>query len=141
MYGFEAISYYKGWAMAIIGMTIVITCLVFLSVTISQLHKLLDFLERKKRSVSTDKNGLSERHAQTGRKLIIPNRFPQDVGEAAKLYEPLIEKLGFSFQLADLYKLARDNEYPHPHLTISAFRQAGILSAVEDGVFSWNHAA
>ena len=139
MYGFEAISYYKGWAMAVIGITIVVSCLIFLSMVISQLHKLLDFLELKKQPVEDDKHSASGSR-KTNHKLTIPERFPQDIETAAKLYEPLIEKLENPFQLTDLYKAARANDYPHPHLTISAFRQAGILSAVDDGVFNWNHA-
>ncbi|MBL0731242.1 MAG: OadG family protein, partial [Desulfosarcina sp.] len=41
MYGFEAISAYNGWSMSIVGVLIVFSGLVILSITISQIHKVL----------------------------------------------------------------------------------------------------
>ncbi|MDX9788094.1 MAG: hypothetical protein RBT11_15035 [Desulfobacterales bacterium] len=129
MYGFQAISAHNGWAMAITGASIVLFCLVFLSVLISQLHKMLAFWDNRTKS-----NTISEIS-----KINIPNLFPADIKETAKLYEPLIEQLGGTFQLVDLYNAAREHDYPHPHLTISSFRQTGILSEVENGLFRWNN--
>ena len=35
-------------------------------------------------------------------------------------------------------KLPRKNDFPHPHITLTAFREAKILIPYGDGVFSWN---
>ena len=41
LYGLEAINAHNGWAISVVGVTIVFTGLVSLSVLISQLHKLV----------------------------------------------------------------------------------------------------
>jgi len=125
--------------MAIAGASIDFLCLIFLSVVISQLHKLLAFWDSRKKSPEQANADEASVKANVVRKIPTPARFPEDIEEAAQLYEPLLELLDHPFQLVDLYKVARENDYPHPHLTISSFRQAGILSAVEEGLFSWNH--
>lgn len=141
MYGFQAISAHSGWSMAIIGILIDLSCLVVLSILISQLHKMLEFWENrgKKSAPEMEMPAHSKAESTPAKKITLPHRFPDDVQEAALLYQPLIEKIGQQFQLAELYKAAQENDYPHPHLTISSFRQAGILSAGEEGTFTWNN--
>ena len=45
MYGLEAISANNGWAVSVVGITIVFSGLVTLSLLISQLHKAVDLFE------------------------------------------------------------------------------------------------
>ena len=126
--------------MALIGASIDFCCLIVLSILISQLHKLLEFWDRRKKGSVTEMPAHSSTNSASAKvKNKLPQRFPDDVKEAADLYQPLIGKMSQPFQLADLYKAARENDYPHPHLTISLFRQAGILTAVEEGMFTWNN--
>ena len=138
MYGLQAISANNGWSMAFLGATIDFLCLVFLSIVISQLHKLLDFWENRKKSIPAATEKSSSVKPKAAKKIQLPARFPEDIKEAARLYEPLVKQLGQPINLVDLHKAARENDYPHPHLTISAFRQAGILTSLEEGVFNWN---
>ena len=49
MYGFDAINANDGWSIAAVGIIIVFTGLVLLSFIISQLYKVLDFIENPKR--------------------------------------------------------------------------------------------
>jgi len=49
----------------------------------------------------------------------------------------LLEEIGDTFYLSDLYKIAKENNFPHPHITFTAFRDAKILIPYGDGVFSW----
>lgn len=138
MYGFEAITANNGWSMAIVGASIDFTGLVILSIIISQLHKLLEYWDnRKSRGNESEASLLPADHKMT-KGNAIPDIFPQDILEVAKLYGPLIEKIGKSFQLTELYRIAQENKYPHPHLTITSFRQEGILVSEGDGLFSWN---
>jgi hypothetical protein len=138
LYGFEAITAHNGWSMAIAGASIVFSGLVILSLAISQLHKLLTMWENignffnrnKKTSVNSTEEVLD---------LNLPERFFADINEAARLYHPLVEKLGQPFQLVQLYEVSRKNGFPHPHLTISLLRQAKVLVPEGDGVFFWNH--
>ncbi len=138
MYGFEAITVQNGWAMAFAGALIVFAGLVVLSSAISQLHKIL---------ILFDKNNLpfveNEIPPEIEAPLIkpdisIPQHFPSEINEVAKLYEPLVEDLGETFFLSDLYEISRKNNFPHPHITITAFRESGILYPHGEGVFTWN---
>lgn len=47
MTGLEAITAQNGWAIASIGAIIVMSALSLLAVVISQVHKVLSFIERK----------------------------------------------------------------------------------------------
>jgi len=136
--GLEAINHYNGWSMAFVGASIVFTGLVALSVTIAQFKKIIDFWE----NTVLKKNGENETQA-TGSEtpkigIQLPAEWPEDVHEAANLYKPLFTKLGGTFQLADLYKLSGENDYPHPHLTIKNMREAQIIIPAGDGNFSVN---
>ncbi len=135
MYGFEAISAHNGWAMAIIGPLIVMSGLAILSLIISQLHRLVDIIEHH-----TGKQ--REKNEQSGSedmsKGVVPNQLPSDIHETAKLYQPLVEQLDQPFELHVLYELAQKNYYPHPYLTTTRLREAGILVGSEDGLFTWN---
>jgi len=138
LYGFAAITAHNGWSMAIAGALIVFSGLVILSLAISQLHKLLAIWENKGNFFNRIKQ-TSVNSKEEVLDLNLPERFFSDVNEAARLYHPLIEKLGQPFQLAQLYEVSRKKEFPHPHLTISLLRQAKVLVPQGDGVFIWNH--
>jgi len=135
LYGLEAINAQNGWSMALVGITIVFTGLVALSFAISQLKKLIELWEN--RDKLTGKNGMVNENVGT-EGIELPDHWPEDIHEAAGLYEPLFKKLGDPFPLADLYKLSEENNYPHPHLTIKRLRDAQILIQVGDGNFTRN---
>ncbi len=134
MSGFEAITHHNGWAMAIVGATIVLSGLTILSLIISQLHKVIDFYEKKSAPtpvVNTDQNDKNETTS-------LFDGCPTNIDATADSYRPLIEELEEDFQLADLYSLAHTYNLPHPHLSIRCLRDAGRLIAKGDGVFNWN---
>ena len=128
MFRFELISANNGWAMALAGALIVMSGLTVLSFIISQLRRLVDLVETK--AAPEEKNAAG--------KAGLPDKFPADIDQTAALYEPLIKQLPTSFGLGELYALSRENDYPHPHLTLQTFRAAGILVPQGDGQFSWN---
>ena len=138
MYGLEAITANNGWAMSLAGALIVFAGLVILSTVISQLHKILSIGDKKQ--IDEHKNHEPPEDFVTEDEPIVtlPKQFPSDIDEIARLYQPLIEEIGDTFYLADLYKIARKNGFPHPHITFTAFRDAEILIPYDDGVFSWN---
>lgn len=133
MYGIEAINAHNGWSIAVIGAGIVFTGLVVLSIAISQLHKLLLFWDKRDEFFK-----LNGRKADEHSDTTSPEQFPADIYEVAEIYKPVFAKLGDSFQLADLYAIARKYNFPHPHLTIKEFRQAGIMLPLGDGCFKLN---
>jgi len=126
VFSFQTISANNGWAMAAAGAVIVMSGLTVLSFIISQLHRIVDVMEKKEASAGeTGPEGL-------------PEKFPDSLDQVAALYGPLVKQLPSSFSLAELHALCREKDYPHPHLTLRAFRDAGILVTRGDGQFSWN---
>lgn len=130
MFSIELISANNGWAMALAGALIVMTGLAMLSFIISQLHRLVAVLEKKETAPAEDAPG-----GTAGEK--IPEKFPENLDRVAVLYEPLVKQLPERFGLEALFALTRKNNYPHPHLTIRSFRQAGLLISRGEGKFSW----
>ncbi len=125
MIGLEAIAANNGWAMAITGITIVMSGLAILAFIISQLHKIIGFFEKKKAAASIS--------AQLPADIDILN----NPAAAAATYQQLTADLGESFQLAKLYEISERESLPHPHLTISALRDGGYLVPLGDGLFNW----
>lgn len=138
MYGFQAITFHNGWAMSIAGALIVFAGLVVLSTAISQLHKILLILSKKQIDFPNNHEVPQKDKADNEAIVTLPKQFPSDIIEIAHLYKPLIKEIGETFYLADLYKISRKNNFPHPHITFTAFREAEILVPHGDGVFSWN---
>jgi len=138
LYGFHAISTHNGWAMAIAGALIVFSGLVVLSTAISQIHRILLFFENKYAGFRNNNKIQENDEPEEQPDSDLPKEFPSELDEIAGLYQPLIEKIGETFYLSDLYKIAKENNFPHPHITLTAFRDAKILVPYGDGVFSWN---
>ena len=131
MNGFEAISYYNGWAQAVAGGLIVMSGLSILALVISQLHKVIDFIENfGKKPIPVHKK------EETGNAL--PDLLDADMGQLCDLSRPYVEKLGASFQLCELYNVFTQNNLPHPHLTIRSLRESGKIVPLGEGVFCWN---
>ena len=125
MIGLQAISAHNGWAMAITGSIIVMSGLSVLAFIISQLHKIIGLFEKKK-----EKDSLFIKPAAD---IDVLN----DLAATARMYQPLTADLGDSFHLADLYRIFEKEQLPHPHLTISALREAEYLLPAGEGFFSW----
>ena len=138
MYGLHAIAVYNGWSMAFAGALIVFSGLVVLSFVISQLHKILIFFEKKPVYIDRDSETFDIEPREDKPWLSLPKEFPTDIKEVARLYKPLIEEIGQTFYLSQLYEMSKINDFPHPHITLTAFRESGILIPDGDGVFTWN---
>lgn len=141
MYGLEAITAHNGWVMALAGALIVFAGLVVLSLAISQIHKILILFEKPGLPLGHNRTPPEKDTPAFTPEQFIPQPFPSDLTELADLYKPLIEEIGDTFFLADLYELSRKNNFPHPHITITAFRESGILIPHGDGVFTWKQPA
>ena len=138
MYGFEAISYYNGWNMAIAGALIVFAGLVVLSTTIYIFPKILMLLEKRQNEFEKNNKMQMGDNLKEQQALSLPKQFPSDINEIANLYKPLIEELGETFNLTDLYEISKKYDFPHPHITFAAFRDSEILIPHGKGVFTWN---
>ena len=125
MVGLQAISAHNGWAMAVTGSIIVMAGLSVLAVIISQLHKMIGLFEKRKEE--------APHFAKPEADMDVFS----DLAATARMYQPLTADLGDSFHLADLYRIFEREQLPHPHLTISALREAKHLQSLGDGLFSW----
>ena len=133
MYGLEAIATHNGWAMAATGALIVFFGLVLLSATISQLYRVIGLFDRKRlpaEDAAAPGPAPSISAPPTGPALDFDTELAQ--------YQAASAPLGDSFNLADLYKAAREMDLAHPHLSISHFRRQNQLVAQPDGQFSWD---
>jgi Na+-transporting methylmalonyl-CoA/oxaloacetate decarboxylase gamma subunit len=127
--GIEAITHYNGWAMAVVGATIVISGLAILALVISQLHKVIYLLEKKKKvPIEEASEGILKRSKPADKDIT-------NIEFTLELYQPLLEELDEQFQLADLYALAQKYNLPHPHLSIRCMRESGKLHFLGDGNF------
>ena len=138
MYGLHAIAVHNGWAMALAGALIVFSGLVVLSFVISQLHKILTFFEKKPVHIDRDPATSDVEPQEDKPWLSLPKQFPADIKEVARLYKPLVEEIGETFYLSQLYEMSKKNDFPHPHITLTAFRESKILVSDGNGVFTWN---
>jgi hypothetical protein len=135
--GLEAISAANGWSMAIIGAIIVMMGLAVLSFIISLFPKAVVFLEKRVEKRKQEKDKLKSGSEVTEEKPMsarVDHRLC-DFEKMIRLYQPLIENLGESFQLGELYVVSQKNDLPHPHLTIRTLREAGILVQKDDGSY------
>jgi len=132
LYGLEAINAHNGWAMAITGAIIVMTGLTVLSAIISQLHRIVDFLENR----GNKKTPAAEEPAFVTGIQPAPATL-SDMGPSVERFSLMTTDTGDSFDLATLHQIFIQNDDPHPHLTIRSLREQGYLVAAEEGRFSW----
>lgn len=134
--GLENIAMHSGWSQAFVGALIVMSGLVILSLAISQIHKLVAFWENRKKAAQAPPPAAIAKTEDVA--LSAPQQCPADITETAALYQPLVDQLGPTFELKDLYRRAADVDLPHPHITIRCLREAGILKSEGGGLFHWN---
>ncbi len=140
MYGLGAITANNGWVMSVTGALIVFSGLAVLSFVISQLHKVLNLWENRVYYYQKLNNNKRQTDKAESTQEKTPSQpvSPQDMDDNIVNYMPLLEELGESFQLSELYVLSQKKGLGHPHLSITYLRQANILISQGDGVFTWN---
>ena len=138
MYGLDNITAANGWAMAAIGASIVFVGLVVLSFAIAQIHKILGFWEERNARRAKTKILVPAADAEQKPEKPAPKEHHMpELEELVSTYKPLVEQLDEPFELTGLFKIAKENDLPHPHLSINRLREANILVAQEGGKFIW----
>ena len=133
MYGLEAISASNGWAISVVGITIVFTGLVLLSTVISQLYKvveLFDHPERIKAWFSRPEPELSP----AAPVLILTG----EQKETAKQFGLLVRTMDDHFSLPRLLRLAQVSGVKHPHGSLNLLLKSEIIIPDGDGYFTWD---
>jgi hypothetical protein len=138
VYGIDNITANNGWAMALVGATIVFSGLVVLALVISQIHKILNLWEKRDEVFARRKEKSRPDEAQTVAGSVYKERHLPAVDELVSIYRPLVEQLKEPFDLVQLYEISNKMDLPHPNLSINKLREANILVARGDGTFTWS---
>ena len=139
MFGFENITANNGWAMAVVGASIVFLGLVILSFVISQVHKILKLWEQRDEFFNRYKKQPQIEEPKTIKAPVPTQPHLPSVTELASIYRPLVEQLNQPFELLQLYEISNKMDLPHPHLSIKYLQQAGVLVPQGDGTFTWDN--
>ncbi|MFO7840240.1 MAG: hypothetical protein R6X08_12170 [Desulfosalsimonadaceae bacterium] len=138
MIGIEAIIQHDGFSMAAVGITIVFTALVTLSLIISQLHRVLTFWDN--RAVWKQKIvrmfAARQQKEGTGPEL----QHVPGAAETARQFFILVQAMGEPFSLPWLILKAEACGIRHPHAKVSRLIEENLIMPDEKGFFVWNHA-
>ena len=138
MFGFENITANNGWAMAVVGASIVFLGLVILSFVISQVHKILNLWEQRNEFLNRYKKQTQIEEPKTIKTPVPVQRHLPSVKELTSIYRPLVEQLKQPFELIQLFEISNKMDLPHPHLSIKYLQTAGVLVPQGDGMFTWD---
>ncbi len=115
--------------MALAGALIVMGGLSFLSFVISQLHRVIALFE---------KGPTEPMDTKTSPDAFKSSDFPLfNLEEAARRCMSQTASLGEPFDLKSLFETLKEKGWPASHLTVRAFREAGILVPAGNGLFTW----
>lgn len=136
LYGLEAINAHNGWAISVVGVTIVFTGLVSLSLLISQLHKLVSLYNNPGRikklfalkSKSAVKAGIPKKH-------LVLNEAQKKI---CRQYNLLAQTMDDVISLPKLLRMAELSGLKDPHANINFLLKSGILCADDQGYFRWD---
>ena len=124
--------------MAAVGATIVFMGLVVLSFVISQIHNILEYLEKRSEARELEKAVPPASEIPKPKATIY--KVPQlpTVEDLIRIYRPLAEQLKEPFDLPQLFEISNKMDLAHPHLSIKQLWDAEVLIAQGDGTFTWN---
>ena len=135
MYGLEAINANNGWAISAVGITIVFSGLVVLSLVISQLHKALALYENPPKIKDWFSPKSLEPPLATPETRLV---FTGEQKEVAKQFALLVSTLAPHFSLPRLLNLARISGVKDYHSNLNVLLKSAIVFPDNDGFFCWD---
>jgi len=134
MYGLEAISQNNGWAISIVGVFIVFTGLLSLSLIIRLFPKLIEIIEGDKKTEPSPSKELKKEIEEQKISLEID----KNIKEVVRQYRYLISWMGEPFSLPRLVDLADKRGLVRPYSTINKLIQAKVIQPDGKGLFLWH---
>jgi Na+-transporting methylmalonyl-CoA/oxaloacetate decarboxylase gamma subunit len=134
MYGLEAISHNNGWAISVVGILIVFTGLVTLSMVIRIFPKIIALIEGN----GKPKTQPTEPHKTKSQQKKSEPSIDSSIKEAVRQYQFLISWMGEPFSLPRLVELAQKRGLDRPHATISKMIHASVIQPDGKGYFLWH---
>lgn len=137
MYGLDAISAHNGWQLAALGTSIVFTGLIILSLAISQIHKILEFWDKRYTYYQRIKKLVQRKHRSEA--IVSDPVLPKNVKGFVHQFKLLIEQIGEPFPLPKLLDFSEKCGFPHSHSSVNDLLQAKLIIPDGKGYFLWNH--
>lgn len=136
LYGLEAIAAYNGWAISVVGITIVFTGLISLAVLISQLHKVVALYDNpeKIKKLFASKPESAAKSGPPKKHLVLTEAQKQ----VCRQYHLLTQTMDDVISLPKLLRMAELSGLKDPHANITLLLKSGILYADEQGYFRWD---
>lgn len=144
MYGLEAINANNGWAISVVGVTIVFSGLVGLSLVISQLHKVLALWEdpskikaffKAKQSEELPEQEISGRISDP---IFDRAGFTESQKDVAKQYALLVRTMEDHFPLPRLLRFAQVSGLKDPCSNLNNLLKTKIIIPDDSGFFTWD---
>lgn len=133
MYGFDAITANNGWSIAAVGIIIVFSGLLILSLIISQLYKVLDFIENPGKF-----NLFSAKKTTEKKEKYILDDLTDNQKESAKQLSLIAKTLEEQFALPKLVRMAEVSGIKSPCNNLNNLIDAGIIKPDNKGYFIWS---
>jgi len=136
VYGLEAINASNGWAISVVGVTIVFTGLVMLSIVIAQLYKVLALWENpsKIKALFKKKQPEKPREEQISNRVV----FAESQKEVVKQFALLVRTMTDHFSLPRLLQLALISDLKDPYLNLNNLFKTKIIVPDGSGFFTWD---
>lgn len=138
MYGLEAINANNGWAISVVGVTIVFSGLVMLSMLISQLYKVLEFYDNPGKFIALFRQQKKESENTTPDREALTQTLTLEHKEIFKQIALLVRTMEDHFPLPRLLHLARISGLTDPHSHLNLLLELDIIVADQKGYFCWN---
>ncbi len=137
MYGLDAISAHNGWQLSALGISIVFTDLIVLSLIIAQIHKVLEFWDGRYAYYQRKKKLVQRKHKseEAASDLVLP----KNVKESARRFKLLIEQMGEPFSLPKLLDFSKKCGLLHSHSSVNDLLRVKLIIPDGNGYFLWNH--
>lgn len=134
--GIEAITKLNGWAMAFVGVSIVFTGLLLLSVTLSQLHRILDLWEKKGELYQkiVEKREEKAKSVKAYRDLTVTEWMEDSV----KQFNILVQAMDDPFALPVLLDVAQKRGLLRPHSALTEFLKIELIIPDGNGYYRWD---
>lgn len=131
MYGLQAITASNGWEISFLGISIVFTGLILLSLAIGQIHKILALWDNRNNLRIFSRQEPSP-EAPT------PVTLTENQKISARQFRILVRTQDDPFSLPRLLALAETSGLDKPHTNLCALLESGIITADSKGFFVWN---
>ena len=139
MYGLEAINANNGWAISVVGVTIVFSGLVTLSLVISQLYRVLALWENpsKIKTLFKAKQPKNQSEEFQEKEIIDQAVFTESQKEGAKQFSLLIRTMENHFSLPRLLHLAQISDLKNSHSNLNNLLKTNIIIPDGSGFSTW----